>query len=193
MLSCLLLLLAGVSEKDILDDYEISTIFIYENIDKIRKEHPSFPENLGYSKRKYLENFLKLFFERYKTVENYLYLIGLNENQINAFCDECIKYLEKKLNTKAHGILSFDLKEDSNGDLKVTEVNIRHMAYTGVMAHVGFDLIEDTIRIMEDGSCDNVARDPYHQYDILIAGSYRELIHPLFQTQPARQCDGIAR
>lgn len=89
----------------------------------------------------------------------------LNENRVNAFCDECIKYLEKKLNTKAHGILSFDLKEDSNGDLKVTEVNIRHMAYTGVMAHVGFDLIEDTIRIMEDGNCDNVARDPYHQYD----------------------------
>ena len=39
------------------------------------------------------------------------------------------------------------------------------MAYTGVMAHVGFDLIEDTIRIMEDGNCDYVARDPYHQYD----------------------------
>lgn len=90
MLSCLLLLLAGVSEKDILNDYEISTKFIYENIDKIRKEHPSFPENLGYSKRKYLENFLKLFFEKYKTVENYLYLIGLNENQINQIKNKLI-------------------------------------------------------------------------------------------------------
>lgn len=89
----------------------------------------------------------------------------LNEDRINRFCDECIKYLCAKLNVPAHGILSFDLKEDKNGDLKVTEVNIRHMAYTGVMAQVGFDLIEDTIRIMEDGNADRIVRDPYHHYD----------------------------
>lgn len=51
------------------------------------------------------------------------------------------------------------------GDMKVTEVNIRHMAYTGVMAHVGFDLIEDTIKIMEDGNADRVERNQYHHYD----------------------------
>lgn len=89
----------------------------------------------------------------------------LNEDRINKFCDDCIKYLEKKLNVPAHGILSFDLKEDKNGNMKVTEVNIRHMAYTGVMAHVGFDLIEDTIKIMEDGNCDNVERLPYYHYE----------------------------
>ena len=89
----------------------------------------------------------------------------LNEDRINRFCDECIKYLCEKLKVPAHGILSFDLKEDKNGDLKVTEVNIRHMAYTGVMAQVGFDLIEDTIRIMEDGNADRIVRDPYHHYD----------------------------
>lgn len=89
----------------------------------------------------------------------------LNENKINKFCDDCIKYLERKLGVKAHGILSFDLKEDAQGNLKVTEVNIRHMAYTGVMAEAGFDLIEDTIKIMEDGNCDNVLRDQFHQYN----------------------------
>lgn len=89
----------------------------------------------------------------------------LNEDRINEFCDRCIKYLEKKLGVPAHGILSFDLKEDKDGNIKVTEVNIRHMAYTGVMAHVGFDLIEDTIRIMEDGSADNIVRDQYHHYE----------------------------
>lgn len=88
----------------------------------------------------------------------------LNEDRINEFCDKCIKYLESKLGIKAHGILSFDLKENSRGELKVTEVNIRHMAYTGVMAQVGFDLIEDTIRIMEDGNADNVKRAPYYHY-----------------------------
>lgn len=89
----------------------------------------------------------------------------LNEDRINKFCDDCIKYLEKKLGVLAHGILSFDLKEDKNGNLKVTEINIRHMAYTGVMARVGFDLIEDTIRIHEDGNADNVKRDQYYHYE----------------------------
>ena len=89
----------------------------------------------------------------------------LNEDHINEFCDRCIKYLEAKLGVPAHGILSFDLKEDKNGSLKVTEVNIRHMAYTGVMAQVGFDLIEDTIKIMEDGNCDRVERAPFFHYD----------------------------
>lgn len=88
----------------------------------------------------------------------------INEDSINQFCDECIQYLEKKLNIKAHGILSFDLKEDKNGNMKVTEINIRHMAYTGVMADVGFDLIEDTIKILEDGSCDNIKREPFFHY-----------------------------
>lgn len=89
----------------------------------------------------------------------------LNEDSINKFCDSCVKYLEKQLNVKAHGILSFDLKEDKDGQLKVTEINIRHMAYTGVMAKVGFDLIEDTIRIMEDGNANRINRDQYHHYD----------------------------
>lgn len=89
----------------------------------------------------------------------------INEDRINEFCDRSIKYLEKRLGVKAHGILSFDLKEDASGNMKVTEVNIRHMAYAGVMAHAGFDLIEDTIKIMEDGNSDRVKRDPFHHYE----------------------------
>ena len=37
----------------------------------------------------------------------------------------------------AHGILSFDIKEDKDGNMKVTEVNIRHMAYAGVYGTCG--------------------------------------------------------
>ena len=51
------------------------------------------------------------------------------------------------------------------GKKKVTEVNIRHMAYTGVMAEAGFDLIEDTIKIMEEGNCDNVVRNQFYHYE----------------------------
>lgn len=89
----------------------------------------------------------------------------LNEDRINEFCNECVRYLEKKLNVKAHGVLSFDLKEDEYGNLKVTEINIRHMAYTGIMAGIGFDLIEDTVRILEEGNCDSIKRVPYYHYE----------------------------
>ena len=58
-----------------------------------------------------------------------------------------------------------EIKEDKDGKMKVTEVNIRHMAYTGVMAEAGFDLIEDTIKIMEEGNCDNVVRNQFYHYE----------------------------
>ena len=32
------------------------------------------------------------------------------------------------------------------------------------MAHVGFDLIEDTIKIMEDGNADRIERAPFFHY-----------------------------
>jgi len=87
----------------------------------------------------------------------------INEDRILTFCDNCIKYICEKLNVKANGVLSFDLKEDISGDLKVTEVNIRHMAYTGVMAQAGFDLITDTITIL---SSDNRLKpQPYFRFD----------------------------
>lgn len=88
----------------------------------------------------------------------------LNEDNILEFCHECIEYIAQKLQIKPHGVLSFDLKEDAGGNLKVTEVNIRHMAYTGVMARVGFDLVADTILYLNsEGS--RIKRAPYFHYD----------------------------
>jgi len=87
----------------------------------------------------------------------------INEDRILLFCDNCIKYLCKKLNISANGVLSFDLKEDINGDIKVTEVNIRHMAYTGVMAQAGFDLIADTLTILT--STGIFKPQPFYRFD----------------------------
>jgi hypothetical protein len=89
----------------------------------------------------------------------------INEDRILAFCDDCIRFICNKLHIKAHGVLSFDLKEDLKKNLKVTEVNIRHMAYTGVMAQAGFDLIQDTITILKDGNAYKIMRQPYFRYD----------------------------
>lgn len=83
-----------------------------------------------------------------KVTGNTSYGRFINEDRILEFCTECVEYISKKIGIKAHGVLSFDLKEDLNGNLKVTEINVRHMAYTGVMASIGFDLIDDTIKLL---------------------------------------------
>lgn len=89
----------------------------------------------------------------------------IDGEEINEFCDACVRHLEQKLDERVHGVLSFDLKEDAEGNPKVTEVNIRHMAYTGVLAEAGFDLVEDTVRIMEDGDARQVRRERAHRWD----------------------------
>lgn len=89
----------------------------------------------------------------------------INDRRINSFCEECISCLCDKLKVKASGVFSFDLKEDKNGNLRVTEVNVRHMAYTGIMADVGFDIISDSMKILEDGNASLIERNKYFNYD----------------------------
>ena len=89
----------------------------------------------------------------------------LNDDKLTDFCDSCIKNICEKLNVIAHGVLSFDIKEDSNGNYKVTEINIRHMAYTGIMSKVGFDLTADTIQILTNGNADGIKREKYFHYE----------------------------
>ncbi len=72
----------------------------------------------------------------------------INEQRVLAFCEEVMDFLSRKLNVSPHGVFSFDLKEDREGAPKVTEINVRHMAYTGIMANVGFDLVTDTIEYL---------------------------------------------
>lgn len=88
----------------------------------------------------------------------------LNEHRILEFCHECIKYISEKTGVEPHGVFSFDLKEDKLGQLKVTEINARHMAYTGIMADIGFNLISDTINILM-GNKDKVIRTPFYEFN----------------------------
>lgn len=49
--------------------------------------------------------------------------------------------------------------------MKVTECNIRHMAYTGIMSEIGFDLIGDTMCYIEKGNAYSIERIPYYHYE----------------------------
>lgn len=74
----------------------------------------------------------------------------INNKELLEFCEESMGFLSKKMNVKPHGVFSFDLKLDKEGNFKITEINIRHMAYTGVMAEAGFDLIQDSVKYLSN-------------------------------------------
>lgn len=83
-----------------------------------------------------------------KVTGNTSYGRFINEDKLLEFCEEVIDAITRRLQVPPHGVFSFDLKEDEWGNPKVTEVNVRHMAYTGLMAKVGFDLIGDTVKYL---------------------------------------------
>jgi protein-tyrosine phosphatase len=82
MVTTLLLLLAGVSEENIIEDYMASNECIYSRIHLKMERSSTFPHSLGYCKREYIEEFLRLFKEKYRDVNNYLLTIGLTNEQI---------------------------------------------------------------------------------------------------------------
>lgn len=90
ILACLLLMLAGVSEKDILDDYEVSEKFIEERINDVRNHCSTFPNTLGVSKRENMQIFIALFLTEYGSVENYLLKIGITNKQIETIRNKLI-------------------------------------------------------------------------------------------------------
>jgi len=81
----------------------------------------------------------------------------INDNHLLAFCEEVIEYIAEKLDIRPHGVFSFDLKLDAAGQPKVTEINIRHMAYTGILAQCGSDFIEASLDYLRTGT---VADEP---------------------------------
>lgn len=98
-----------------------------------------------------------------KVTGNTSYGKFINEEKLLIFCEDVMAYISEKTGIPAHGVYSFDLKENDKGELKVTEINIRHMAYTGIMAEVGFDLISDSIKYLE-GDEDKIQKGRYY-YD----------------------------
>lgn len=81
----------------------------------------------------------------------------INNDRLLSFCEECMDYISNKLDVQPHGVFSFDLKEDIDSNLKLTEINIRHMAYTGILSELGFDLTGDSINYLT-GNMDRIIK-----------------------------------
>lgn len=78
----LLLLLAGCYDDDIIVDYQVSYTYIRETIRKIHIDNPDLPAFLGGSKLEYMEETLKLFYDKYKTINNYFKYLGFDDKEI---------------------------------------------------------------------------------------------------------------
>jgi carbamoyl-phosphate synthase large subunit len=81
----------------------------------------------------------------------------LNEPKLVEVSTKAMNELFRVSGSPKHGFFTVDFKEDADGTPYITEVNVRHVAFTQCFAAGGANFAEDTIRIMDD--------DPSFEYD----------------------------
>ena len=74
----------------------------------------------------------------------------LNEPQLVAAAKKAMDHLFLHTNANQHGFFTVDFKEDENGKPYITEINVRHVAFTQCFAAAGANFAEDTIRLLDD-------------------------------------------
>lgn len=74
----------------------------------------------------------------------------INEPEIVTLADRNMQFLFSTLGVKPHGFFTMDLKEDSNGVPFITEINVRHVAFTQCFAAAGANFAEDTIKLLHN-------------------------------------------
>ena len=82
IVACLMLLLAGVEEEDILADYMVTYAYFYKGVRIMHDEDPDLPAFVGTIKVEHLEQTINRLNEIYGNVEGYLTQIGLTNNEI---------------------------------------------------------------------------------------------------------------
>ena len=74
----------------------------------------------------------------------------LNAPEIIKVAKRAMDYLFIATQASKQGFFTVDLKEDGQGNPFITEINIRHVAFTQCFAAGGANFAEDTIRIMDN-------------------------------------------
>ena len=66
----------------------------------------------------------------------------INDERARALAEQAVRFVGGSTGEPAHGLLTVDLREDRTGALKVTEINVRHVAATSALAAGGANLSE---------------------------------------------------
>ncbi|UJP67128.1 hypothetical protein IPZ59_16845 [Mongoliitalea daihaiensis] len=56
--------------------------------------------------------------------------------------------IAKHTDSTLHGFFTADFKEDAEGNPLITEINVRHVAFTQCFASAGANFAEDTVRLL---------------------------------------------
>jgi hypothetical protein len=66
----------------------------------------------------------------------------VNDERARTLAEQAVRFLCDLTGEPAHGLLTVDLREDRSGALKVTEINVRHVAATSALAAGGANMAE---------------------------------------------------
>jgi len=66
----------------------------------------------------------------------------VNDERARSVAERAVRLVAAAAGAPAHGLLTVDLREDRRGELKVTEINVRHVAATSALAAGGANLAE---------------------------------------------------
>lgn len=75
----------------------------------------------------------------------------INEPGLVKISEETLEFISAEIDSQLNGIFTVDFKEDMNGVPKITEINIRHVAFTSSIAAGGANLPMDTLAHLFNG------------------------------------------
>ena len=71
----------------------------------------------------------------------------INAPEAVEIAHKSVAHICDRIGVTPHGFLTVDLKEDVSGSAKVTEINVRHVAFTSSFAAAGANIAEDMVRL----------------------------------------------
>lgn len=92
----------------------------------------------------------------------------INEPKLVKLSEEALESIASDLATDLNGIFTVDFKEDAEGNPRITEINIRHVAFTSSIALGGANLPADTLEWMFEANRSGMERIDYTYEEPLI-------------------------
>jgi hypothetical protein len=92
----------------------------------------------------------------------------INEPALITLSEKALESISKETGTRLNGIFTVDYKEDANGNPKITEINIRHVAFTSSIAAGGANLPADTLEALVKSNPKEMKRIDYTYPEPLI-------------------------
>lgn len=74
----------------------------------------------------------------------------INDKKVFEVANKAMDIIFDRTGVEKHGFYTVDLKEDENGIPLITEINVRHVAFTQCFALGGANLCQDTIRLLDE-------------------------------------------